>query len=109
VQATDGSFYGTTSLSQPGAYGTVFRLSIGLRAFVRAVPAFGKVGAAVTILGTNLTTPAAVTFGGTPAAIAYSSATEIRTTVPAGANTGKVVVTAPGGTLLSNVPFQVLP
>jgi hypothetical protein len=38
-----------------------------------------------------------------------SSKTYITATVPAGATTGTVQVTTPGGTLSSNVPFQVLP
>lgn len=37
------------------------------------------------------------------------SASEIATAVPSGATTGKVQVTTPGGTLLSNVAFRVTP
>jgi len=37
------------------------------------------------------------------------SASEITTTVPAGATTGNVEVVTPGGTIPSNVTFRVLP
>jgi hypothetical protein len=40
-------------------------------------------------------------------AFTVQSASEITTTVPAGATTGKVEVTLPVGTLSSNVPFRV--
>ena len=109
VQGTDGTFYGTTV--QGGAYGqgTVFSLSAGLGPFVKALPHAGKVGSAVKILGTNLTSATSVWFGGTPAAFAVVSATEISTTVPPGATTGRVQVTTPGGTLSSGGPFLVFP
>jgi len=80
---------------------------------VETQPAAGKVGAVVKILGTDLTGVSSVTFNGTPAVVGVSSApgvvTEITTYVPAGATTGPVQVVTPGGTLLSNVPFRVLP
>jgi uncharacterized repeat protein (TIGR03803 family) len=108
VQATDGTFYGTSS--QGGTNnGTIFSLSVGLAPFVKTLPTSGKVGAAVKILGTDLMGPAGVTFNGTPAAITFISPSEISTTVPAGAATGKVQVTTPGGTLLSNIAFRITP
>lgn len=87
----------------------MFSLSVGLGAFVTTVPTFGKVGATVRILGTNLTGTVSVTFNGTPATITYTSASEIAAIVPAGATTGKVEVTTPSGTLTSNAVFLVLP
>jgi uncharacterized protein (TIGR03437 family) len=66
------------------------------------------VGATVTILGTDLTGATSVTFHGTAATFTVLSPTAIKATVPAGARTGMVQVTAPSGTLASNVPFQVL-
>lgn len=57
MQGTDGGFYGTTFYGPMlGAYGygTIFSLNVGLGPFVKTVPASGKVGAKVTILGTDL-------------------------------------------------------
>ena len=109
VQDTNGNFYGTTSggcgLMHP--CGTVFRLSVGLGPFVETLPASGKVGAAVKILGTDLTGAISVTFNGTAATFKVVSKSLITTTVPAGATTGTVKVTTPKGTLKSNVVFRV--
>ena len=104
VQATDGNFYGTTYFP-----GTVFSLSVGLGPFIKTLPAAGKLGAKVGILGNNLTGATSVTFNGAPTRFAVKSATLIVTQVPTGATTGPVIVTTPSGTLTSNVPFQVIP
>jgi uncharacterized repeat protein (TIGR03803 family) len=108
VQGTNGDFYGTTYYSANNA-GIIFRLSEGLGAFVETQTNAGKVGAAVKILGTDLTGATSVTFDGTAAAFTVVSASEITTTVPTGATTGTVEVVTPNGTLSSNAPFQVLP
>jgi len=116
VQDTNGNLYGTTVCGGaygPGAgctgYGTVFSLGVGLGAFVVTRPTSGKVGAAVTILGTNLTGATNVAFNGTPATsfTVNPSGTAMTTTVPTGATTGPVQVTTPSGTMSSNVPFLV--
>jgi len=106
VQATNGDFYGTTSTYNNG---TVFSLSVGLAPFVKTQPHFGTVGAAIRVLGTDLTGATSVTFNGTPAAFEVVSPTEIAATVPAGATTGSIQVTTPGGTLASGGPFLVAP
>ena len=72
-------------------------------------PASGKVGAAVEILGTDLTGATSVSFNGTAATFTVVSSSLITTTVPAGATTGTIQVVTPSGTLSSNVPFRVLP
>jgi len=108
VQATDGDFYGTTEFGGASDAGTVFRLSVGLGPFVKTLPIFGAEGAAVKILGTDLTGATSVTFDGTAAVFDVVSATEITATVPSGATTGTVQVVTPGGTLSSNLPFRVL-
>ena len=107
AQATSGDFYGTTNGGGAYNYGTVFSLSVGLGPFVKTKPASGRVGAAIIILGTNLTGATSVTFNGTKATFAVVSKSQITTTVPTGATTGKVKVKTPSGTLTSNVTFQV--
>ena len=110
AQATNGNFYGTTSYGGvPGGSGTIFRLSMGLGPFVEPQTTFGQVGAAVSILGTDLTGATSVSFNGASAVFTVVSATEITAIVPAGATTGTVQVLTPRGTLSSNVPFRVLP
>jgi uncharacterized repeat protein (TIGR03803 family) len=109
VQATNGTFYGTTGAGGAIGDGTVFSLSVGLGPFVETQPTSGKVGAEVIILGTNLTGTTSVSFNGTAATFTVVSSTEITTTVPTGATTGTVEVTTPGGTLNSNVKFRVTP
>jgi uncharacterized repeat protein (TIGR03803 family) len=111
IQATNGNFYGTTKLGRTicafDGCGTVFSLAVGLGPFVETLPTSGNVGTAVIILGNNLTSATGVSFNGTGAAFTVVSSSEITTTVPSGATTGKVDVTTPSGTLTSNVKFQV--
>jgi uncharacterized repeat protein (TIGR03803 family) len=107
VQDTNGNFYGTAASGGASDHGTVFSLVAGLGPFVETLPTSGTVGAAVMILGTNLTGATAVTFDGTPAKFTVASSSLITTTVPTGANTGEVKVITPDGTLPSNVSFLV--
>jgi uncharacterized repeat protein (TIGR03803 family) len=110
IQGTDGAFYGTAREGGgASSQGTVFRFDVGLSPFVRAINSFGRIGARVTILGTDLTGATAVSFNGTAAIFTVPSATEIVTTVPTGATSGTITVTTPTGTLNSNVAFTVLP
>ena len=67
----------------------------------------GKVGAAVKILGTNLTGATSVTFNGMTAVFKPGSKTFLTATVPAEASTGVVKVVTSGGTMNSNVNFRV--
>jgi uncharacterized repeat protein (TIGR03803 family) len=107
VQATNGTFYGTAFMGGANNAGTIFSLSLGLGPFVKTLPTSGAVGAAVTILGTDLTGATSVTFDGTAAVFKVVSSSEITTTVPTGATTGDVKVVTPSGTLSSNVSFRV--
>jgi len=107
MQDTNGTFYGTTTGGN-ATLGTVFSLAVGARPFVETRPTFGKVGAAVEILGTKLKGATGVSFNETAAMFTVVSNTEIKTTVPTGATTGFVTVTTPGGTLKSNKKFQVV-
>jgi len=113
LQATDGNLYGlaqnggTYNATCPEGCGTVFKFSTGLGPFVKTQTLSGLVGAAVTILGTDLSGASSVTFNGTAAAFTVKSATEITATVPTGARTGVVQVVTPNATLSSNVPYTV--
>ncbi|HEY6273837.1 MAG TPA: choice-of-anchor tandem repeat GloVer-containing protein [Terriglobales bacterium] len=111
IQATNGTFYGTTfySTAPNGDYGAVYSFSVGLGPFVKSVPTAGKTGTTVKILGNNLKFATGVTFNGVAATFTVESSTYIKATVPAGATTGPIVVTLPSGTLTSNANFQVLP
>src|ERR1017187_999315 len=109
VQDTNGDFYGTTFEGGSNDGGTVFRISVGLGPFVKPRPPYGKVGAAIKILGTNLTGATSVGFNGTAAVFEVVSSSEITTTVPAGASSGKIQVVTPSGTLSSNASFLVVP
>jgi uncharacterized repeat protein (TIGR03803 family) len=115
VQATNGTFYGTTfqggtqNFTCTFGCGTVFGLNVGLGRFVVTRPTSGKVGTRVVILGNNLTGATSVSFNGTAAVFTVVSGTEIKTTVPDGATDGYVQVTAQNGTLTSNVPFRLRP
>jgi uncharacterized repeat protein (TIGR03803 family) len=107
VQDTDGNLYGTTSSDATG-FGTIFRLSLGLSPFVHVQTKSGAIGATVVILGTDLTGATAVSFNGAAATnFTVVSKSEIKATIPAGATTGTLLVTTPGGTLSSNGVFTV--
>jgi uncharacterized repeat protein (TIGR03803 family) len=108
IQATDGSFYGTAVYGGEAKDGTVFSLTVGLQPFVTVVPASGKVGSKVTILGTNLSGTSVVAFSGAMASFVVDSSSAITATVPTAATTGSVTVTTPGGPLTSNVAFRII-
>jgi uncharacterized repeat protein (TIGR03803 family) len=114
VQATNGTLYGTTDAGGTSsdcypACGTAFSLSVGLGPFVETQTTSGEVGAAVKILGSDLTGATSVSFNGAAAAFTIVAPSLITATVPAGATSGTVQVVTPRGTLSSNVPFRVLP
>jgi uncharacterized repeat protein (TIGR03803 family) len=116
IEGTDGTFYGTTTYG--GTYnrkfcglqgcGTVYRMALGLKPFVKTVQPGGHVSDSVIILGNNLSGTTSVSFHGTAASFTVVSATEITATVPAGATTGTIQVVTPGGALNSNVVFRIL-
>jgi len=73
-------------------------------------PTSGEVGASVQINGTSFTGTSKVGFGGEAAtSFTVDSDTEITTTVPSGARTGKITVTTAGGTASSTTNFLVTP
>jgi trimeric autotransporter adhesin len=84
---------------------------MGLGKFVSFVgPDFlGKVGDTIEILGQGLTGTTKVSFHGVNATFSVVSDTYLTTVVPTGATTGRVNLTTPGGTLMSNKVFRVRP
>ena len=89
--------------------GSVYSLSMGLNPFIKINPPAAKVGATVTILGTNLTGATKVTFGSL-AATSYKvvSSSEITAVVPAITKNVKVTVVAPGGTYSTYPLFRLV-
>jgi uncharacterized repeat protein (TIGR03803 family) len=108
--SSDGNFYGTTMAGGATGYGAVFGFYVvpGTDPFVELQPSYGKVRTKVSIVGNLLTSATSVSFNGTPAKFMLSK-TGLVTNVPAGATTGSVTVTTPSATLVSNVPFKVVP
>jgi hypothetical protein len=71
-------------------------------------PSSGNIGTVVTLTGSHLTGATSVTFGGVAAlAFTIDSDTQIRATVPVGAVSGKLIVTAPGGSAQSSSSFTI--
>jgi uncharacterized repeat protein (TIGR03803 family) len=109
LQATNGTFYGTSSGDgKVYSQGTVYSLSEGLHPFVSFIRGTAKVGGWVQILGQGFVGTTSVSFNGTLAAFKVKSDTYLAAKVPQGTTTGFVTVTTPGGTLQSNVVFRVM-
>lgn len=71
-------------------------------------PSVGATGASVTLTGTHFVGASAVTFNGTSAtSFTVVSDTQITAVVPAGATTGTLAVTTPGGTATSASAFTI--
>jgi len=114
VQGTDGNLYGTTSSGGINGLncfecGTVYSVSLGLSPFVRTVPTSGKATQTINLLGQGFTGATSVTFNGLAASFTVDSDVHLAATVPAGATSGIVTVTTPGGPISTIVPFQVRP
>jgi len=114
-QHTNGTFYSDTYEGGlkgcNDGCGVLYSLSMGLGPFVSFVPSLssGKVGKTIQILGQGFTGTTNVSFNGASATFSAVSDTYLTAVVPAGATTGSVTVTTPGGTLTSNKVFRVTP
>jgi len=90
---------------------SIQRLSSSQVGVVSFTPTNGLVGTTVTINGTNFSGTASqngVSFNGTAATITTASATQLVVTVPSGATSGPIQVTAPGGSATSSGDFTVV-
>ncbi len=119
VQGSDGRLYVTTQngggtnsggVSDDGSI-AVFDASLPVPkpGILRFVPASGKVGTKVTISQGPYIGATAVMFNGTSATFKVKGSEFITTTVPAGATSGPISVTTPGGTAKSTKSFTVVP
>jgi uncharacterized repeat protein (TIGR03803 family) len=109
LQHTNGVLYGTTCCGGINSVGNFYSFDVGLGPFVSFLPAAGVVGKTLDILGQGFTGTTGVSFNGTPATFKVWHDTFLTATIPAGATTGFVIVTTPGGTLTSNKQFRVMP
>jgi uncharacterized repeat protein (TIGR03803 family) len=115
MQATSGTFYGTTSsrgdflCDAPYGCGSVFSLSTGLQPFVTLVRGAGRVGQTILIVGQGFRGSTSVQLNETPMHFTVVSDTYIRATVPMRGATGYVTLTTTSGKLISNLPFRVIP
>lgn len=73
-------------------------LTAPVPSITRLAPKSAKVGATITLTGTNLTGTTSVTFQGVPSKFKIVSASKITLTVPSKAKTGPLTVTNPSGT-----------
>jgi len=84
---------------------TIFRVAPQLTGFS---PLKGKVGDTITLDGAGLIQAERITFGGTPVTTyTVNSDAKLTTKVPAGAKTGKIAITTPGGSVKSKTAFKV--
>jgi hypothetical protein len=106
-----GATSGPITVTTPGGTATSttsFTVTAPAPTLTRLTPTSGPVGTVVTIGGSDLTGATAVTFNGLAAArLAVLSDTQLKATVPAGATSGPITVTTPGGTVTSTTRFIV--
>jgi uncharacterized repeat protein (TIGR01451 family) len=98
---------GPITVSTPGGTHVTSTLFFVAPRIVSFMPTNGAPETEVLIQGASFTGATAVTFNGTSTAFSVLSAEQISTRVPAGASSGPVTVTAPGGTAISPADFVV--
>lgn len=115
LKATAGTTGPTSSLTISGTGAYIGGILLALKPAVPVPtitgftnsPACSGSGASVVVTGTNFTGATAVKFNGVTATFNADNATQITATLPAGATTGKIAVTTPGGTGTSSSDFTV--
>ncbi|RZL08588.1 MAG: T9SS type A sorting domain-containing protein, partial [Hymenobacter sp.] len=109
---TTGSYNVLVTNPTPGGGASVtavFTVTAPAPALLSFTPASGLVGATITVTGTNLTGATTLTLNGVSVgSFAVVNATTLTFVVPAGATSGLVAVTTPGGTATSASAFTVL-
>ena len=112
---TAGSFAGSVAVASPGATtqnvavtGTVTTATIPVPTITSFTPTSGPVGTSVTVTGTDLAGATGATLNGLAVAnFMGMGATSVMFDVPAGATSGPIAVTTPGGTATSSGSFTV--
>jgi uncharacterized repeat protein (TIGR03803 family) len=104
-----GATTGFISVTTPGGNLKSNRKFLVVPSILSFDPTSGPVGTPVTITGTSFTGAKKVAFNGVAATFTVNSDTQISTTVPTGAQTGKIQVTTPGGNATSATDFTVTP
>jgi hypothetical protein len=94
-------------IAMPDVHLAAVRFNTVLPALSGLSPAAGPVGTVVQLTGSNLGGATRVTFNGVPATTFTAGAALLTATVPAGAATGLVQVTTPGGTATTPQLFTV--
>ena len=108
-------YAGTTYFFLAGGYHAEggqlkFRIQSATPAILDFFPEMGAVGTSVDINGSSFFGATSVEFNGIPDPTAVvDSASHISARVPAGATTGPITVTTPGGTAVSETDFIVVP
>jgi uncharacterized repeat protein (TIGR03803 family) len=111
LQGSDGNIYGTARIGGRTGAGAVFSLNAGLPKPAPRLQTFqpksGAAGTKILLWGSNLLS-AAVQFNGVPAAsVSNSGSNYVWATVPAGATSGPITLTTPGGTSTTTASFAV--
>ncbi|MDQ6719460.1 MAG: IPT/TIG domain-containing protein [Candidatus Dormibacteraeota bacterium] len=110
LTATGAQTYGATlsEVTWTGAIATFkLRNPTPLPTITGFSPTSGMGGTSVVITGTGFTGASAVAFNGTAATYAVTDDSDITASVPAGATTGTIRVTTPGGFVDSSATFTV--
>jgi uncharacterized repeat protein (TIGR03803 family) len=111
IQGSYGVLYGTAVGGGSNGAGTDWALDAGLPKpapqALKFLPSYGPAGTQVMIWGYNLLA-ASAQFNGAPASAAHSSGPNyVIATVPAGAASGPITITTPGGTSTTAGSFTV--
>ncbi|MCM0082620.1 Ig-like domain-containing protein [Geomonas sp. Red32] len=108
--ADAGSYYVAVANGDGSAVSTTATLTVTspAPAITGFTPTSAAAGGAVAITGANFTGASRVAFNGTAASFTVVSATQISAVVPAGATSGAISVTTPGGSAVSGTSFTVL-
>jgi uncharacterized repeat protein (TIGR03803 family) len=109
LQHTTGILYGDTYTGGAHNTGAFYSLKDSLAPYAALLPTSGKVAKTIGILGQGFNSATGVSFNGTAAKFKIVSDTFLTATIPAGATTGAVTVTIPGGNLKSKINFRVTP